>query len=182
MLIGIITASKGFGDYKEIKDNINNNQAANQQANKSSNFDEHVVNEKGLGNAEKGTTSNGYKVSNGADTVIAKTDLDHPIVQSRINIQKTGWDHAVDRHFSDKNASQFTISQSELKTILQSNEVSKVPISRVIDSADGLRYERVITFDKHIGVDKFSKSPTNTMTILTDAKGNLITTTPGRIK
>ncbi|PXZ06860.1 hypothetical protein DKK70_09320 [Gilliamella apicola] len=29
LLIGIITASKGFGDYKETKDNINNNQAAN---------------------------------------------------------------------------------------------------------------------------------------------------------
>lgn len=133
-----------------------------------------------------GTTSNGYKVSNGADSVIAKVDLEHPIVQSRINVQngnnKAGWNHVVDRHFSDKNASQFTISQSELKTILQSNEVSKVPISRVIDSADGLRYERVITFDKNIGVDKFSKGPTNTMTILTDEKGNLITTTPGRIK
>nr|WP_309146305.1 hypothetical protein [Gilliamella apicola] len=47
---------QGFGDYKEIKDNINNNHAANQQANKSSNFDKHVVNEKGLENAGKGTT------------------------------------------------------------------------------------------------------------------------------
>ena len=46
---------QGFGDYKETKDNINNNHAANQQANKSSNFDEHVVNEKGLGNAGKQT-------------------------------------------------------------------------------------------------------------------------------
>ena len=47
---------QGFGDYKETKDNINNNHAANQQVNKNSNFDEHVVNEKGLGNAGKGTT------------------------------------------------------------------------------------------------------------------------------
>ena len=51
---------QGGGNYKETKDNINNNHAANQQANKSSNFDEHVVNEKGLGNAGKGTTN--YKV------------------------------------------------------------------------------------------------------------------------
>jgi len=36
---------------------INNNHAANQQANKNSNFDEHEVNEKGLGNAVKGTAS-----------------------------------------------------------------------------------------------------------------------------
>ncbi|WP_294883587.1 VENN motif pre-toxin domain-containing protein [uncultured Gilliamella sp.] len=161
------------------------NRLMNQVASQSTQVETTVIRQAHSSNAGKGTTgttSNGYIVSNGADTVIAKTDLDHPIVQSRINVQKAGWDHVVDRHFSDKNASQFTISQSELKTILQSNEVSKVPISRVIDSADGPRYERVITFDKHIGVDKFSKSPTNTMTILTDAKGNLITTTPGRIK
>ena len=46
---------QGFGDYKETKDNINNNQAVNQQANKNSNFDEYVVNEKGLENARKQT-------------------------------------------------------------------------------------------------------------------------------
>ena len=46
---------QGGGNYKETKDNINNNHAANQQANKSSNFDEHVVNEKDLGNAGKQT-------------------------------------------------------------------------------------------------------------------------------
>ena len=189
-----VKLTSGASATNKVKDNVEANVDASVKARESSNFREHVnkereINALDVGSANKasniagkGTTSNGYKVSNGADTVIAKTDLDHPIVQSRINVQKAGWDHVVDRHFSDKNASQFTISQSELKTILQSNEVSKVPISRVIDSADGPRYERVITFDKHIGVDKFSKSPTNTMTILTDAKGNLITTTPGRIK
>ena len=36
---------------------INNNHAVNQQANKNSNFDEHEVNEKGLGNAGKGTST-----------------------------------------------------------------------------------------------------------------------------
>ena len=50
---------QGFGDYKETKDNINNNHAANQQVNKNSNFDEHVVNEKGLGNTGKGTGDRG---------------------------------------------------------------------------------------------------------------------------
>ncbi|CAI1056545.1 hemagglutinin repeat-containing protein [Serratia fonticola] len=147
-----------------------------------------LINAKGskVGKGTTGTTTNGYKVSNGADKVVAKTELEHPIVQSRINVQngnsKQGWEHVVQRHFSDKNASQFTISQSEVKTILQSKDVSKVPISRKIDSADGPRYERVITLDKSIGIDKFSGKPTNTMTILTDGKGNLITTTPGRIK
>ncbi len=35
--------------------------------------------------------------------------------------------------------------------------------------------------DKPIGIDKFSNKPTNTMTILTDKHGNLVTDTPGVI-
>ncbi len=147
-------------------------------------------------NTEKGkeiSTVNGYKISNGADNVIAKTNLDHPIVQSRINVQngdsKAGWEHVIKRHFSGKdNASQFTISQSEVKNILKSSEVTKIPISNTrisINKTTGQKeilYERVITFDRNIGVDKFSDGkPTNTMTILTDKHGNLITATPGKM-
>ena len=49
---------QGFGDYKEIKDNINNNHATNQQANKNSNFDEHVVNENAVNSASNRFPSN----------------------------------------------------------------------------------------------------------------------------
>ena len=94
----------------------------------------------------------------------------------------------VKRHFSGKeNASQFTLSQSEVKTILQSNEVAKIQISNnqiSKNKATGQNetlYEQVVTLDKNIGIDKFSGKPTNTMTILTDKKGNLITATPGRL-
>lgn len=66
---------------------------------------------------------------------------------------------------------------------MQSKEVVKSPISRVINSNDGLRYERVITLNKNIGYDKFSVGKaTSTITILTDKFGNLVTVTPGRIK
>ncbi|ELY4673026.1 hemagglutinin repeat-containing protein, partial [Cronobacter muytjensii] len=141
----------------------------------------------------KGPTANGYKISNGADKAISKADLEHPIVQSRINVQngnaREGWEHVVKRHFSGKeNASQFTLSQTEVKSILQSSDVAKIPISNThisINKATGQQetlYERVIIFDKNIGIDKFSGGkPTNTMTILTDKKGNLITATPGRM-
>ncbi|ELY4002913.1 hemagglutinin repeat-containing protein [Cronobacter dublinensis] len=141
----------------------------------------------------KGPTANGYKISNGADKAISKADLEHPIVQSRINVQngnaREGWEHVVKRHFSGKeNASQFTLSQTEVKSILQSSDVTKIPISNThksINKATGQQetlYERVIIFDKNIGIDKFSGgNPTNTMTILTDKKGNLITATPGRM-
>ncbi|WOO51706.1 DUF637 domain-containing protein [Hafnia alvei] len=133
-----------------------------------------------------GVTTNGYKVSNGAKTVVSKNELDHPIVQSRINIDngnlKRGWVHVIHRHFSDKNASQFTISQVDLKLILQSNDISKIKISRIINSKDEKLYERVIILDKYIGIDKFTKNSTNIITILTDNLGNLVTVMPGRLK
>lgn len=133
-----------------------------------------------------GVTTNGYKVSNGAKTVVSKNELEYPIVQSRINIDngnlKRGWVHVIHRHFSDKNASQFTISQVDLKLILQSNDISKIKISRIINSKDEKLYERVIILDKYIGIDKFTKNSTNIITILTDNLGNLVTVTPGRLK
>lgn len=88
----------------------------------------------------------------------------------------------IHRHFSDKNASQFTISQVDLKLILQSNDISKIQISRVINSNNEKLYERVIILDKYIGIDKFTKNSTNVITVLTDDLGNLVTATPGRIK
>ncbi|ENZ0175176.1 VENN motif pre-toxin domain-containing protein, partial [Providencia rettgeri] len=132
------------------------------------------------------------KVTNGSQNAIDKDQLANPITQSRINIQngnaKAGWEHLVKRHFSGKpNASQFTISQSEVKSLLQNPDVTKVPISKIQTSdnkATGQKeilYQRVVTLDKPIGIDKFSNKPTNTMTILTDKHGNLVTATPGVI-
>jgi predicted ribonuclease toxin of YeeF-YezG toxin-antitoxin module len=106
-----------------------------------------------------------------------------PIVQSRINISNDGWDHVIDRHFSNKNASQFTISQDELRSLLTSKDIVNSPVIRSLDSADGVRYVREVTLNKSIGLDKFNNfKPTSTMTILTDEHGNLVTVTPGKIK
>ncbi|RUT46784.1 adhesin [Paenibacillus anaericanus] len=105
------------------------------------------------------------------------------IVQSRINTSNDGWKHVVDRHFSNKNASQFTVTQDELRSLLSSTEIVNSLVIRSIDSADGVRYVREITLDKSIGLDKFNDfKPTSTMTILTDMHGNLVTVTPGLIK
>ncbi|NRS51983.1 adhesin [Brevibacillus sp. HB2.2] len=106
-----------------------------------------------------------------------------PIVQSRINISNDGWKHVVDRHFSNKNASKFTISQDELRSLLSSKDIVKSSVVKSIDSADGARYARVVTLNKSIGLDKFNDfKPTSTMTILTDKHGNLITAFPGLLK
>jgi filamentous hemagglutinin len=105
-------------------------------------------------------------------------------VQSRVNLESSGWGHVVDRHFDPSvNASQFTISQSELRQLLQSPQVVQTPVTRTLESVDGIRYVREVTFESPIGTDKFNGfQPTSTMTILTDRFGNLVTATPGRIQ
>ncbi|EOL8944634.1 hypothetical protein ACM91X_001743 [Cronobacter dublinensis] len=81
--------------------------------------------------------------------------MEHPIVQSRINVQhgnaREGWEHVVKLHFSGKeNASQFILSQTDMKSILQSSDVAKIPISNThksINKATGQQetlYERVV--------------------------------------
>lgn len=133
-----------------------------------------------------------YQISNGSPNAIDKSKLANPITQSRINVQngdsKAGWEHVIKRHFSgNSNASQFTISESELKSLLQNPEVVKIPISKTqtsLNKATGkeeILYQRTIILDKQIGIDKFSNGPTNKMTILTDKHGNLVTATPGVI-
>lgn len=108
-------------------------------------------------------------------------------VQSRINLMngdnKKGWNHVVNEHFNPaKNKSQFTVTQDELKSILESKEVVKTPITKILESSDGVRYVREVDVGKAIGVDKFSGQSTSIMTVLTDKFGNLITATPGVIK
>ncbi len=107
-------------------------------------------------------------------------------VQSRVNLstgdKSSGWTHVLDRHFNpDKNASQFTVSQSELRTTLQSHEVVNTPVTRTLESADhGTLYVREVDLGRPIGTDKFNSfQPTSTMTVMTDRFGNLVTATPG---
>ncbi|PTN42477.1 adhesin [Achromobacter xylosoxidans] len=97
--------------------------------------------------------------------------------------KQKGWEHVVNRHFNpDVNASQFTVGQAELRTLLQSDEIVRTPITRIVESAEGSRYVREIELGRPIGIEKFSGQPTSIMTVLTDKYGNLVTTTPGVIK
>jgi len=105
-------------------------------------------------------------------------------VQSRVNLANDGMDHLASRHLSGKaNASQFSIEEPELRSLLQSEEVVSTPITRTIDSADGVRYVREVDIGHSIGVDKFSGGqPTSVMTVMTDKFGNLVTAFPGVLK
>lgn len=129
-------------------------------------------------------------------SVHAPIVLPRPVIQSRINLQRgnadEGWQHVVAGHFSNTSSkSQFTISQDELRSLLQHRDIVSIPVTRTLPSMvkiDGVYlprtiYERVVQVNRNIGLDKFnSNRPTNIMTILTDNQGNLVTVTPGRIK
>jgi RHS repeat-associated protein len=110
--------------------------------------------------------------------------------QTRINIQtgnnKEGWTHVVNRHFNpSKNASQFTISEQEVRSLLGSGRVVQTPANKMLTSSGtgepaSIRYVRVVDVGREIGIDKFS-GPTQTMTVMTDGYGNLITCFPGML-
>jgi hypothetical protein len=125
----------------------------------------------------------------GQGSRLANNALDVPgRVQSRINLRAgsqaegAGWNHVVHEHFSGKsNKSQFTVSQDEFRTILQSKTVVNSPVSRILESANGPRYVRDIDLGRVIGIDKFSGQPTSRFTILSDKYGNIVTASPGKI-
>ncbi|MBE7375073.1 DUF637 domain-containing protein, partial [Pseudomonas lopnurensis] len=130
-----------------------------------------------------GSAGDGAKGTGAAETAIQVPGR----VQSRVNLmtgdKSSGWEHVVSRHFNPEvNASQFTIGQAELRSLLQSKEVVSAPITRTLESAQGIRYVREVNLSQPIGIDKFSGQPTSIITVLTDRFGNLITTTPGVVK
>lgn len=95
-----------------------------------------------------------------------------------------GLEHVAERHFDTTvNASQFTISESDLTNILQRRETVSTPVSKVIESSDGLRYIREINVGRVIGADKFNTfEPTSILTVMTDEYGNLVSAFPGTMK
>lgn len=56
------------------------------------------------------------------------------------------------------------------------------PVTRTLESAQGIRYVREVNLSHPVGIDKFSGQSTSTMTVITDRFGNLITATPGVVK
>lgn len=111
-------------------------------------------------------------------------------VQSRINLRNgshnegAGWNHLTHEHYSSvKNKSQFTISQKELRKILQSEVVVRTPVSKVLSNKEGMKFVREVDVGKNVGTDKFNDfSPTTKMVVMTDEEGNLVSAYPGRLE
>ncbi|MBF2461924.1 hypothetical protein ICI39_06140 [Listeria welshimeri] len=109
------------------------------------------------------------------------------IVQYRINLaegptrfspsKNAGMKHVRDRHFNpSKNSGQFTISESGLKNILQSESVIKTTVKELKSGG----FERVVDTGKVVGTVKPSLGgqPTTWIKVITDKAGNIITTYP----
>lgn len=105
-------------------------------------------------------------------------------VKSRINLSSEGMEHVIARHLSGKpNASQFSLSETELRSVLSSRAAVNSPIVRSLESADGVRYVREFDVRRTVGADKFNgNQTTSVMTIMTDRFGNLVSTFPGLLK
>jgi filamentous hemagglutinin len=93
-------------------------------------------------------------------------------------------EHVIARHLSGKaNASQFSLSEAELRSVLSSRAAVNSPVVRSVESADGIRYVREFDAGRVIGADKFNgNQATSVMTIMTDRFGNLVSTFPGLLK
>lgn len=77
------------------------------------------------------------------------------------------------------NASQFPISEKELRQVLQSEAVVKTPISRVIDSEIGKRYVREVDSGRPIGIEKYDNwKPASSITVMTHSYENIVTAFP----
>lgn len=130
--------------------------------------------------------------------IVPKAALDVPgRVQSRINLANgstrftplndvgnpvaSGWEHVVSRHFGGTNTqSQFTLSQSDVRGILQSDKVVSTPVSEVKMINGGPTYVRTVDVGQPIGTIRQSQGGgiTSKIMIQTDRAGNLITAYP----
>ncbi|WP_237737054.1 adhesin [Serratia fonticola] len=108
------------------------------------------------------------------------------IVQSRVNLRNgdgstgSGLEYAWKKHGGEwgSNKSHFTMTKDELKTVLQSDTVVKTPVQYSPSTGN---YIRTVDMGKNIGVDAMNNSmPTSIMTVITDKKGNLVNTFPGK--
>ncbi|MCX8579129.1 hypothetical protein J3U35_06700, partial [Gilliamella sp. B2717] len=176
-------------NYKETKDKILDNQATNQKANESSKFGEHVAKEQEI-NAGKGT--------NATQIIIDKNKFVTPdlpgVAQSRVNVANVtydngkirGFEYAMGKHGADSsvpNKSRFLIGNDEVKTLLQRPDIVNKPVYNPIQiggKVETNKFVRQVDVGKPIGFDQ-SGNKTSVITIITDRKGNLINTFPGKL-
>ena len=94
---------------------------------------------------------------------------------------QAGWGHVTSRHFGgNNNQSQFTLSQTEVRGILQSDRVVSAPVSEIKMINGTPTYVRTVDVGRPIGTTRQSHSggSTSNLYVQTDSAGNLITAFP----
>jgi hypothetical protein len=134
--------------------------------------------------AETAVNADGIPAS---QAVKGGTNAAEGVIASRINVRTgdanikgSGLEYAWEKHGGTwgGNKSAFTISKDELKAVLQDPLVVKTP---AYQSATSGNYIRTVDMGRTIGIDaKAGGQPTNFLTIITDSKGNLVNTFPGK--
>ncbi|MCP5098750.1 MAG: hypothetical protein GY943_24630, partial [Chloroflexi bacterium] len=106
-------------------------------------------------------------------------------VQSRVNLRNgdasSGWVHTMNRHFGGNNTqSQFTLSQTEVRGVLQSDLVVSAPVTDVLMVNGAPTYVRRVDVGQPIGTVRQSHGggSTSNLYVQTDGAGNLITAYP----
>ena len=99
-------------------------------------------------------------------------------VQSRINLSNEGMTHTTNNHLNPARTgkSQFSMSESEVRSALQSKEVISAP-ARPLESSGN--FIREVDLGRQVGVS-FGK-PTNILSVITDGAGNLKSAFPGTL-
>jgi len=96
------------------------------------------------------------------------------------NPVSAGFDHVTSRHFNGANSSsQFTTSQSELKSVLQSRTVTQAPVTQVCKGAQA-QFVRNVDVGKTVGRTRVADgaAQTSRLRVHVDEAGNLITAFP----
>jgi hypothetical protein len=111
------------------------------------------------------------KHSKQSNKIYARPTTDQPV--------SAGFKHVLDQHYDrslGNSRSIFSLSPEHLKTILQSNQVVDSPVTAL----SGGQFERIVDTSKIVGNSalKFGGNPTSKIKIITDVKGNSITTFP----
>jgi filamentous hemagglutinin len=120
-----------------------------------------------------GRVQSRVNLANGSTRYTPLNDAGNPVA--------SGWDHVVSRHFGGTNTqSQFTLSEAEVRGILQSDRVVSTPISEIKMINGTPTYVRTVDVEQIVGTVRQSQggSTTSRIMVQTDSAGNFITAYP----
>ena len=144
-----------------------------------------------VGQPEITTGSNSAgKANNPQSAATTPPVIGQGAVATRINVRNgdgsnsSGLNYAWKNHGNDstRNKSKFTISKDEVIGILSDKHTVQTPA--YFEPSSG-NYIRNVDTGRTIGIDRYAQGGpvlTTTLTVITDSKGNLVNTYPGRTK